>query len=181
MIKRKKTNENQSNDKEKEQDKKKSKKSKIIKRTLITFLILFLLAVLSITGFVGYIYFSNKEKISEIISNGYNKVSEMDSSVFNNRYPTQLLDKDGNVLKEFKIINYKYQSYDNIDKRVMDAFIAIEDERFYEHKGVDYKSLTRALFKNIKSFNSKIFSNTASVYPPNSVAVLSNDIDANDK
>ena len=99
---------------------------------------------MSITGFVGYIYFSNKEKISEIISNGYNKVSEMDSSVFNNRYPTQLLDKDGNVLKEFKIINYKYQSYDNIDKRVMDAFIAIEDERFYEHNGIDIKGIARA-------------------------------------
>ena len=36
-----------------------------------------------------------------------------------------------------------------------DAFVAIEDKRFYKHKGIDYKGLFRAFFNNIKSFSFK--------------------------
>lgn len=38
-----------------------------------------------------------------------------------------------------------------ISENVKDAFISIEDERFYEHKGIDIKSFFRALVRNIKA------------------------------
>ena len=34
---------------------------------------------------------------------------------------------------------------------VGDAFLAIEDERFYEHAGIDNKAILRALFENTRS------------------------------
>ena len=39
--------------------------------------------------------------------------------------------------------------YENIPKHLINALIAIEDERFYDHSGVDYKSLLRVAFKTI--------------------------------
>ena len=39
--------------------------------------------------------------------------------------------------------------YKNIPKHLINALIAIEDERFYDHSGVDYKSLVRVAFKTV--------------------------------
>ncbi|SDM00045.1 transglycosylase domain-containing protein [Sediminibacillus halophilus] len=38
-----------------------------------------------------------------------------------------------------------------IPDHVEDAFVAIEDNRFYEHAGVDFKAVTRAVFRDIVS------------------------------
>lgn len=43
-----------------------------------------------------------------------------------------------------------YTTLDNISKDVINAVIAVEDHRFYEHKGIDLISTTKALFTNIK-------------------------------
>ena len=39
--------------------------------------------------------------------------------------------------------------YKNIPEHLINALIAVEDERFYDHSGVDYKSLFRVAFKTI--------------------------------
>jgi len=39
--------------------------------------------------------------------------------------------------------------FKNIPKHLINALIAIEDERFYDHSGVDYKSLFRVAFKTV--------------------------------
>lgn len=36
-------------------------------------------------------------------------------------------------------------------KNLRNAFVAIEDKRFYSHRGVDYKSMARAVINNLKS------------------------------
>jgi penicillin-binding protein 1A len=41
--------------------------------------------------------------------------------------------------------------YEKIPRRVIDAFVASEDERFWDHKGVDFKSILRAFFKNLRA------------------------------
>lgn len=50
--------------------------------------------------------------------------------------------------------NFRYVKYDKIPKILKDAVIAIEDKRFYEHSGIDYKSILRALKNNF--FSGKI-------------------------
>lgn len=42
-------------------------------------------------------------------------------------------------------------SIDEVAKHVPEAFIAIEDERFYEHNGIDPKGIVRALFVGLTS------------------------------
>src|SRR5699024_6084916 len=52
---------------------------------------------------------------------------------------------------EGEIIWYLYDEFrlpvtlDDIPEHVQDAFVAIEDRRFYSHTGVDFRSISRAL------------------------------------
>src|SRR5688572_16441567 len=38
-------------------------------------------------------------------------------------------------------------AYDELPPRLVDAFLASEDDRFFEHPGVDWQGLVRAAFK----------------------------------
>ncbi|MCY1157477.1 MAG: penicillin-binding protein [Citricoccus sp.] len=65
--------------------------------------------------------------------------------------PSRVLDKDGNVLATFYAENRVPVELDEISDNMKDAIVAIEDERFYEHGGVDPRGLTRALVNNATS------------------------------
>lgn len=59
-----------------------------------------------------------------------------------------IYDAEGNVLAELKNErNIRYLSSEEIPQTVKDAFISIEDKRFYKHNGVDVFALTRAVTK----------------------------------
>ncbi|MGN0771725.1 MAG: transglycosylase domain-containing protein [Christensenellales bacterium] len=42
------------------------------------------------------------------------------------------------------------QSYDEIPTRLVDAFVAIEDKRFFSHHGIDYKRICGAIVNNLQ-------------------------------
>ncbi|MDF2686256.1 MAG: glycosyl transferase [Clostridia bacterium] len=48
--------------------------------------------------------------------------------------------------------NPNYTKYEDISVDFLDALIAVEDHRFYEHRGVDITSLVRVMVNNIKNF-----------------------------
>lgn len=56
---------------------------------------------------------------------------------------------DGKVIGELYHENRIPVSLDKIPKHVKEAFIAIEDGRFYKHAGIDAKSVTRAVYRDI--------------------------------
>jgi len=64
---------------------------------------------------------------------------------------TIVYSSDGKVLAEFYIERRKYIPHYQIPDIVKKAFIAIEDQRFYQHPGVDFIGITRALYKNIRA------------------------------
>ena len=47
--------------------------------------------------------------------------------------------------------NRVFTTLDKIPKELQNAFIAVEDSRFYDHKGVDVKGITRAAIKGLTS------------------------------
>jgi len=57
---------------------------------------------------------------------------------------TQILSSDGKVLGTFFKENRTNVKYDDISKHVINALISTEDERFYNHAGIDFKSTFRA-------------------------------------
>lgn len=47
--------------------------------------------------------------------------------------------------------NKIYVRYDDLNKHTVDAFVAIEDKRFFSHNGIDYRRFASALVSNIKA------------------------------
>ena len=60
-----------------------------------------------------------------------------------------LLDSNENLLGKYFIFDRQMVNYENLPKHLVDALVATEDSRFYDHEGVDYKSLFRVFFKTI--------------------------------
>ncbi|MGB3294615.1 MAG: PBP1A family penicillin-binding protein, partial [Phormidesmis sp.] len=58
---------------------------------------------------------------------------------------------DGKILQKVGPTAQESLTYDEIPDVVVQAFIAAEDRRFYEHNGVDYRSIARATFANVTS------------------------------
>jgi len=66
-------------------------------------------------------------------------------------YSYVILSSENNILsklsRKFEIDN----SQNKIPIFIIHSFISSEDKRFYQHKGIDLKSISRALFQNIRS------------------------------
>lgn len=64
----------------------------------------------------------------------------------NNRFASEVYFADGPVMnKYFEKENRKYTEYHEIPQEVIDALIATEDVRFYDHSGVDVRGLFRVV------------------------------------
>lgn len=68
-------------------------------------------------------------------------------------YATTIYDTDGNVTQTLvgSDANRIYVNIDKIPLCVQHAFVAIEDARFYDHKGIDLKGILRALYSGVIS------------------------------
>jgi penicillin-binding protein 1A len=56
--------------------------------------------------------------------------------------------EEDQVIGKFLMDNRIPISYERFPKQLVNAFIASEDADFFQHKGVDYKGILRAMFKN---------------------------------
>ena len=59
--------------------------------------------------------------------------------------PLRVYTRDGKLIAEFGEQHRTPLRRDQIPERMVQAFIAGEDDRFYEHPGVDWQGLTRAV------------------------------------
>lgn len=68
-------------------------------------------------------------------------------------YQTIVLDSDGNKTATLVASgsNRKYVTIDEIPMDLQHAFVALEDERFYEHNGIDLQGIVRAAVHGITS------------------------------
>ena len=65
-----------------------------------------------------------------------------------NRYASEIISSDMELLGRYYLHENRVSvQYNDISTNVLDALIATEDVRFYEHTGVDTKSLMRAILK----------------------------------
>ncbi|MDP8946627.1 MAG: PBP1A family penicillin-binding protein [Actinomycetota bacterium] len=63
-------------------------------------------------------------------------------------------DSGGNVVDELYGVQNRYMvSLGEIDPTLQDAVVAIEDHRFYEHRGLDFEAIARAAVENVQSLS----------------------------
>jgi len=90
-------------------------------------------------GLLGYVIFSAPElNMEDVAPDGYRSV---------------VLDDQGNEILDLvgAEANRVYVTVDELPLHLQQAFVAIEDERFYEHHGIDMAGIARALVSNVKS------------------------------
>lgn len=62
-----------------------------------------------------------------------------------------IYDRNGGLITEFKgSINRVYVEYEDVPQTMIDAIVAIEDARFWEHHGVDLKRIVGSLVNNLR-------------------------------
>ena len=70
---------------------------------------------------------------------------------FNYQNNSLVFDRNGAKIGEFFERYHVFVPHTKLPKHFIDALIAIEDRSFYEHHGVDYKGIARALLIRLKS------------------------------
>ena len=66
--------------------------------------------------------------------------------------PSTVRDIDGNVVMTFTRERRVYLPYDEIPKKLVQAYISAEDKTFFEHGGLDYVGIGSAVVTNIESW-----------------------------
>lgn len=65
--------------------------------------------------------------------------------------PTKIYDEDGKLASTITANKSEGVSIEEIPEHMIQAVVSIEDHRFYEHHGIDYQAILRAMVKNIKA------------------------------
>lgn len=65
---------------------------------------------------------------------------------------TRLYAADGSLMEEFAIERRVFVPLDEIPPKVINAFVAAEDQNFFRHSGVDAQGTARAIWDNIRHY-----------------------------
>ena len=117
-----------------------SKATKVKKKASVIFIKAFLICILAV-GVVGIC--AGVGIVKGVIDNA---PDIDDTTVIPRGYKSVMLDADGNTMAELVTAgsNRVWVDIENIPEDVQWAFIDIEDERFYEHNGIDLRGILRA-------------------------------------
>ena len=114
---------------------------KFLKRLFKILLFLSITAILALGGAVIYKVYPLYEEYSQ---EAKKIVEESNTNTFKRNLTSYFYDDEGSLLTELSGNGSKiYLTFDEIPENVVNAFIAIEDRRFWEHKGIDIKGMIR--------------------------------------
>ncbi|NPA66798.1 MAG: PBP1A family penicillin-binding protein [Epsilonproteobacteria bacterium] len=103
------------------------------------FLSIFFLVLLSPAILVGYYYVKYDYDISKLVD-------------YNPKKTTCIYDKNGEKIANIFDHEHRYYvPFEKIPPRIIEALLAIEDTSFFEHPGVNFDAIFRALIKDIKA------------------------------
>ena len=111
-----------------------------MRKFLKIMLILFVSGFLVACGGVLYLFSSAKKDLPDI-----KKLIENYAPL----EPTSIYDVNGELIDRMYIEDREAVPFDKIPKDLKNAFLSIEDKRFYEHNGIDYIRLTKSMLVNI--------------------------------
>ena len=114
-----------------------------LKKLLVITLMTVLISLTLFAGSVGLAFVNILTTAPEIDPYSINSGFEETSLIF---------DKDKNLLEKVETAEYRtFVKLNKVPQFLKDAFISIEDERFYEHPGVDPKGILSSLYENFKA------------------------------
>ena len=65
--------------------------------------------------------------------------------------PLRIYSRDGRLIDEVGVRKRINISYEDMPQHLINAFVAAEDQRFFDHSGIDYRGILRAAFRMIST------------------------------
>jgi len=112
-------------------------------KMFLTWFIIFVMISSLIVGTIGVNYIM---KVSS-------ESPELNPDDFTAAQSSKIYDAQGNIIANIGLQIRENITYDDLPQNVIDAFVAIEDSRFFEHNGFDIPRFTKAIFENIKTMS----------------------------
>lgn len=110
-----------------------------MKRLIKTLAVLAILALFGVFSLAGLFFY---------ISMDLPQINSLKD--YNPPMNSKILSKDGEVLLDIGTETREVVAFDKMPKRVVGAFLAAEDDNFYNHEGIDYYGIIRAFIVNMK-------------------------------
>ena len=90
--------------------------------------------------------FKTMPDLAKCYNNAHVTIENSTKSTFKKEDNSFVYDKDGNTLAKLRQNrDTDYIKYNDIPQEVVNAFVAVEDKRFYDHHGVDLQSTAKAV------------------------------------
>lgn len=104
------------------------------------------LILLVLAGLAFYFFGGYAKKIADLKSEAYDYVHSASESTFRSSQTSLVYDSNGDLISVLKgEKDVYYLEYEDIPSDVCSAIICIEDKKFYQHHGVDFKGILRAV------------------------------------
>ena len=107
--------------------------------SLKSFFIIVLAGSLSILALACYIYLLIIPTLPSI-----NSLTD-----YRPKEPLQVYTKEGDLIAQFGEEHRDFIKIKNVPQKMINAIIATEDRRFFEHHGIDYIGILRASYKTL--------------------------------
>ncbi len=121
------------------------KRKKRRKSLLLSFLgfgfATFVLIFLAVSGAAGFLLYQASKDLPD-----YESLSKYEPPVM-----TRIHAHDGSLISEFARERRIFVPVTSIPKRVLGAFLSAEDRRFYEHGGLDFQGIARAVYAAVET------------------------------
>ena len=119
----------------------KTAKSNFFEKTVKIFITVIMISITGLTvfGVAFYFYFTHDLPSIESMKD------------YKPPIVAKIFSEEGEIIGEFFNEKRGVVSLDRVPNYLIQAFVAGEDARFFQHKGLDYLAILRALFKNIFS------------------------------
>ncbi len=111
----------------------------MLKKIFVFFFKLFILGITALGFFIGLVYIGGFGPLP----------SKKDLAHIKQTQASIVYSEDAKIIGKFFLTNRTSITYNQLPKNLVNALVATEDSRFYEHKGIDKISLIRVLFKTI--------------------------------
>jgi len=105
----------------------------------LVFLLLCVLVVIAGGTGIGFVFASVRD------------IPALSPSALESGASTMIYDKDGNLVTQIGIKNSIPVDLNNVPENVKNAFLAIEDPRFYQHHGISFRGIARAAWNDLTS------------------------------